>query len=459
MRALLAVLLLPAMAGASDMYQAPVSSPGISTGAATTAALTGNGQSGNPLGVNSSSVPVFSAGRNLVLPYGLSVATVAVSDEILVGGAATVAGYGIHITNKSIIISGTGNELRFSGAQNALIGHTGAFSTQIQANGVVGLTVEPNSRFVGILDATPTQTLDVTGTYGLSDIQVLSLTSGNFVVGNPAGGGTQNVWIAANGDYRLKVQGDGGVSVPGNITTSSVTLSGGSSALKLDIVGGVFKSSTTTADNILVYAPSSQAWYFSSVHQDGNRASPGMILEGRNAGASISSQLQQEGGSGGYWNLQQGGSVRLSVKNSNGWTQFGNLANPLAKLEVLSSNSPTEYVIAASSQTATVASVWGVTGGGHVVSSGTTPSVACNAGTPAMAADSNDMSGQFTGGVASANCTVTFVNAFTKKPRCWCNDETNILVIQAISTTTTLKCTAAVAIETDVITYGCQAAP
>ena len=62
-------------------------------------------------------------------------------------------------------------------------------------------------------------------------------------------------------------------------------------------------------------------------------------------------------------------------------------------------------------------------------------------------------------GTASANCTITFANAFSKKPRCWCNDETSILVIQAITTPTTLKCTAAITIGTDVITYGCQGAP
>jgi hypothetical protein len=76
-----------------------------------------------------------------------------------------------------------------------------------------------------------------------------------------------------------------------------------------------------------------------------------------------------------------------------------------------------------------------------------------------MLADSNDMSGEFTGGVGSANCTVTFVNAFTKKPRCWCQDGTNVLALKATTTTTTLICTAAVTIGTDAVMYGCQAAP
>lgn len=134
-------------------------------------------------------------------------------------------------------------------------------------------------------------------------------------------------------------------------------------------------------------------------------------------------------------------------------------SNPGAQLDVLSEKGQAAYVLSVSSQSGVVGSVFGVTAGGHVVSSGTTPAVVCDAGTPAMAADSNDMSGQFTGGALSANCTVTFATPFSKKPRCWCNDETAILVIQAITTTTTLKCTAAVSIGTDVITYGCNAAP
>ncbi len=96
---------------------------------------------------------------------------------------------------------------------------------------------------------------------------------------------------------------------------------------------------------------------------------------------------------------------------------------------------------------------------GHITSSGTTPSISCNAGTAVQAAGSNDMSGQYVAGTAAANCTVTFVNAYSTKPRCWCNDESNILVIQAISATSSVKCTAAVTMSGDTITWGCMAAP
>ena len=118
---------------------------------------------------------------------------------------------------------------------------------------------------------------------------------------------------------------------------------------------------------------------------------------------------------------------------------------------------PTSYLLTLSS--ANAVTMFGVTGGGHVVSSGTTPSISCNAGTGAMLADSNDGSGRFVAGAAAANCTITFVNAWSKKPSCVCNDESAIVVVQAIATTTTLKCSVAISMSGDTINYLCWGAP
>lgn len=87
---------------------------------------------------------------------------------------------------------------------------------------------------------------------------------------------------------------------------------------------------------------------------------------------------------------------------------------------------------------------------------GPAPAIACNAGSPTIESYSTNNAGRFTGGAASANCTVTFTRAFTNPPSCWCNDETNVLVLKATPTTTTLVCTAAVTIGTDVVSYGCS---
>lgn len=65
------------------------------------------------------------------------------------------------------------------------------------------LVVDCGNDRVGVGDATPTQKLDVAGTIGISDVQAAAITGGNFIFGNPAGGGTQGVYLAAGGDYGL----------------------------------------------------------------------------------------------------------------------------------------------------------------------------------------------------------------------------------------------------------------
>lgn len=62
----------------------PSSGSGISTGAVTTAALTGNGNSTSPLGVNSSSVPVFNASSGLVIPGNVGVGGASASEPLTV---------------------------------------------------------------------------------------------------------------------------------------------------------------------------------------------------------------------------------------------------------------------------------------------------------------------------------------------------------------------------------------
>lgn len=96
---------------------------------------------------------------------------------------------------------------------------------------------------VGVGDATPTQTLDVTGTIGISDVQAVALTGGNFIFGNPAGGGTQGVYLAAGGDYGLamtsaRLIGIGTTSPATKLHMSSGTLTvDGDTALSLNVNG------------------------------------------------------------------------------------------------------------------------------------------------------------------------------------------------------------------------------
>lgn len=96
---------------------------------------------------------------------------------------------------------------------------------------------------------------------------------------------------------------------------------------------------------------------------------------------------------------------------------------------------------------------------GLYLSSTVAPTVACNAGTALPNAISTNQHGRFTAGAAAANCTVTFSAAWPKTPSCFCNDETSIVVVRAVSTTTTLVCSVAVTMGGDVINYFCAGAP
>ena len=256
---------------------------------------------------------------------------------------------------------------------------------------------------------------------------------------------------------------NGGPITPTSVTATTVTIS------NLAVGGIVFSS--TPANGRLAVDASNLFWDDTNNRLGVGTNTPGTGVEIsktttqlrlRNSASNIADFLNESDGDLSIYSYD-GSNYRNILLGVDGSSKGGNVGvkdtSPDADFEVLSQAAPTGYSLAVSSQNDVTASLFGVTGGGHVVSSGTTPAIVCNAGTPVMAADSNDMSGQFTGGAASANCTLTFANAFTKKPRCWCNDETSILIIQAISTTTTLKCTAAITIGTDVITYGCQAAP
>ena len=184
MRALLAVLLLPAMAGASDMYQAPVSSPGISTGAATTAALTGNGQSGNPLGVDSSSVAVFDANRNLVLPYGLLVGTISASGSIT-GLSVTATGTGFLANGGGYpTIYANGSAGGVFGSQTGAAYFDSASETHLRVGGTTRMFIG-GSGIVGIGTAAPGATLDVAGNAAFSSgITASSVTSKGGVLAN-----------------------------------------------------------------------------------------------------------------------------------------------------------------------------------------------------------------------------------------------------------------------------------
>lgn len=104
---------------------------------------------------------------------------------------------------------------------------------------------------------------------------------------------------------------------------------------------------------------------------------------------------------------------------------------------------------------ATSPSISDPTFSGHMVTSGTTPSVSsCGAG-PAIVG--NDNAGRVTVGTGvTTTCTLTFATAWTTAPVCHAENETTILLVQPVPTTTAVVLNSGSALTSNVIAYSCR---
>lgn len=98
---------------------------------------------------------------------------------------------------------------------------------------------------------------------------------------------------------------------------------------------------------------------------------------------------------------------------------------------------------------------------GHIHTTGTAPTVATNdCGSTAqgtVVTKSTDNSGSVTvGTVAPTSCAITFNTTWTNAPNCIAVDDSNILAIKAIATTTKLTISAVGSLQGDVLTWICQ---
>ncbi len=80
---------------------------------------------------------------------------------------------------------------------------------------------------VGVGTTSPAFKLDVTGEIASNGIQAINVTGGNVIVGNPAGGGTQDVYLAAGGDYRLAATDAGLIGIGTILPATKLHLSSG----------------------------------------------------------------------------------------------------------------------------------------------------------------------------------------------------------------------------------------
>ena len=94
--------------------------------------------------------------------------------------------------------------------------------------------------------------------------------------------------------------------------------------------------------------------------------------------------------------------------------------------------------------------------GGHQQHSGTAPTISsCGGGVPSIVG--TDSAGKITIGTGGSvtSCTVTFASTWTNAPACFANNETQILLTRAVSTTTTVVLDAASTFDEDIMSYHC----
>ncbi len=96
---------------------------------------------------------------------------------------------------------------------------------------------------------------------------------------------------------------------------------------------------------------------------------------------------------------------------------------------------------------------------GIILSSTTSPTFACNAGTPVPLTTVTNQHGTFAAGTGAANCTITFSVPWPKTPDCICADDSSLVVVRASAVSTTALTCTGVTISGDNITYRCDGAP
>ena len=99
-----------------------------------------------------------------------------------------------------------------------------------------------------------------------------------------------------------------------------------------------------------------------------------------------------------------------------------------------------------------------ITTSSHFEYMGSTPTITgadCGTGPSVVGTDMGGTITIGTGGAAST-CNIKFAQNWNFKPSCWCNNESQILVVRASATVANLTCSVAIAFgASDSIGYGC----
>lgn len=133
-----------------------------------------------------------------------------------------------------------------------------------------------------------------------------------------------------------------------------------------------------------------------------------------------------------------------------------NDTTPDGLLDVLSNAAPTGYAVQVSSQSNSDI-LFGVMGNGVIVSSSAIPTIACDAGTGALATYANNNWGAFTAGAAATNCTVTFSgDGWPNNASCVISERTSLVAARVSAQSKTAFTVAGTTISGDVIAYHCD---
>lgn len=100
---------------------------------------------------------------------------------------------------------------------------------------------------------------------------------------------------------------------------------------------------------------------------------------------------------------------------------------------------PNDYILTLASPTIAAPILFGVQLNGHVVSSGTTPSVSACGTSPTIDPNSTDVAGKINvGSVTATACTLTFASAYLNAPICTISDDSTVITpgITSLSNTT-----------------------
>lgn len=324
------------------------------------------------------------------------------------------------------------------------------------------------------VSSAPIYNLGLGATFYATAVQFIDGTIMTSTSGFGGGGGTFNGGIVANLSTFQS-----GVITSTEVVTSTLTVQGGafsvaaSSFVVLNGRIGIGVAAPGVLEDVNCPGSALCTIRYGSTSQN----NPWQMFEQNNS-FNFSFSLEPAGNSGFVGGsltsaavLQTSGpALQMGAQSSN--TQLvmrqnvtGNFTTaPIAEFDVRGTTTPAQYVFATSSGTsATTAGTvsFGITQAGHVVSSGTTPSISCTAGTGTMGAHSTDMAGNFSAGTGATACTVTFVTAHSNLTSCVAltNAATPVALSITSLSNSAITITAASALTGDTIYYQCWGAP